>query len=323
MAVVSKYLDEAIVKYEKLGFSKQALSRGIVSIAIGAYVAHISYPYLNKLIKAAKLSPALGKFQLFSPQNSRTFEFSINTHIGTCETSASTSDDDDETDSDFDYDDTDEYETAIESNNVNGNVPQNKNQSNKIKRNNNEPGEHDNEDNLDNDETACGVEGETDLAAAERLNLPTGKRKRKHSKVIKQQIKQAEKFLAQANQERKKSEQVGNLSFSQLEERRIGLNLEFLFKLKRLIHIMIPRLWCREMGFLSVHTACLISRTFLSIYVAAVEGAIVKFIVRRDLRQFIIGLMKWFSIAIPATFINSMIRFLENKLALSFRCVVQ
>lgn len=62
MSVVSKYLDEAIVKYEKLGFSKHALSRGIVTVAIGAYVAHISYPFVTKLIKAAKLSPAaLGK----------------------------------------------------------------------------------------------------------------------------------------------------------------------------------------------------------------------------------------------------------------------
>lgn len=162
---------------------------------------------------------------------------------------------------------------------------------------------------------------ETDSTqSAGRLKVPAGKRKRKHSKVIKQQIKQAEKFLA-ATQERKKSEQVGNLSFSQLEERRIGLNLEFLLKLKRLLYIMIPRLWCREIGILGVHTVCLISRTFLSIYVASVEGSIVKFIVRRDLRQFIVGLMKWFSIAIPATFINSMIRYLENKLALSFRWV--
>lgn len=239
---------------------------------------------------------------------------------GHCETSASTSDDDDdETDSDFDYDDTDESETALGCANGNSNGKTN---SNKIKnQNNNEPTQQDNEDNLDNDETACGAEGETDLSAADRLNIPKGKRKRKHSKVIKQQIKQAEKFLAKATQERKKSEQVGNLSFSQLEERRIGLNLEFLFKLKRLIHIMIPRLWSREIGLLTVHTTCLISRTFLSIYVAAVEGAIVKFIVKRDLRQFIIGLLKWFSIAIPATFINSMIRYLENKLALSFRCV--
>lgn len=98
-----------------------------------------------------------------------------------------------------------------------------------------------------------------------------------------------------------------------------GLNLEFVLQLKRLVEIMIPKLVCRETGLLSVHTLCLISRTFLSIYVASMEGAIVKYIVRKDVKNFAWMLIKWFGIAIPATFINSMIRYLENKLALAFR----
>lgn len=98
-----------------------------------------------------------------------------------------------------------------------------------------------------------------------------------------------------------------------------GLNLEFVLQLRKLIEIMIPSLVCHETGLLSVHTLCLISRTFLSIYVAAMEGAIVKYIVRKDVKNFAWMLMKWFGIAIPATFINSMIRYLENKLALAFR----
>lgn len=98
-----------------------------------------------------------------------------------------------------------------------------------------------------------------------------------------------------------------------------GLNLEFILQLKQLIQIMIPRVLCEETGLLAVHTTCLISRTFLSIYVAAMEGAIVKYIVRKDVKNFVLMLLKWFGIAIPATFINSMIRYLENKLALAFR----
>lgn len=79
MAVVSKYLDEAIVRYEKLGLSKQVLSRGIVTIAIGAYVAHISYPFVTKLIKAAKLSPAaLGKKNTKRNANISDFTFRCN-----------------------------------------------------------------------------------------------------------------------------------------------------------------------------------------------------------------------------------------------------
>lgn len=98
-----------------------------------------------------------------------------------------------------------------------------------------------------------------------------------------------------------------------------GLNLEFVLQLKKMVEIMIPKLVCRETGLLSVHTLCLISRTFLSIYVASMEGAIVKYIVRKDVKNFAWMLIKWFGIAIPATFINSMIRYLENKLALAFR----
>lgn len=98
-----------------------------------------------------------------------------------------------------------------------------------------------------------------------------------------------------------------------------GLNKEFLKQLRTLVQIMIPQKLCYETGLLTVHTLCLISRTFLSIYVAALEGAIVKFIVRKDLKQFTLVLLKWFGIAIPATFVNSMIRFLESKLSLAFR----
>lgn len=98
-----------------------------------------------------------------------------------------------------------------------------------------------------------------------------------------------------------------------------GLNLEFVQQLKKLVEIMIPSLVCHETGLLAVHTLCLISRTFLSIYVAAMEGAIVKYIVRKDVKNFAWMILKWFGIAIPATFINSMIRYLENKLALAFR----
>ncbi|KAJ1525492.1 hypothetical protein ONE63_010301 [Megalurothrips usitatus] len=98
-----------------------------------------------------------------------------------------------------------------------------------------------------------------------------------------------------------------------------AVNREFLLQLEKLIRIMIPKFWCAEVGLLSVHTLALFTRTFLSIYVASMEGQIVKFIVRRDIWNFSMMLLKWLGVAVPATFINSMIRYLENKLALAFR----
>ncbi|XP_055586696.1 ATP-binding cassette sub-family D member 1 [Uranotaenia lowii] len=129
------------------------------------------------------------------------------------------------------------------------------------------------------------------------------------------------KASAKAEEEEDPEEKIEKIIIEKKQRRKKqpGLNLEFVLQLRKLIQIMIPRVFCEETGLLAVHTVCLISRTFLSIYVAAMEGAIVKYIVRKDVKNFVLMLLKWFGIAIPATFINSMIRYLENKLALAFR----
>lgn len=98
-----------------------------------------------------------------------------------------------------------------------------------------------------------------------------------------------------------------------------ALNLIFIIQFIKLVRIMIPNVLCTETLLLSGHTLFLILRTFLSIYVANLEGAIVKYIVRKDPTNFVKQLLKWFGVAIPATFINSMIRYLECRIALSFR----
>ena len=110
----------------------------------------------------------------------------------------------------------------------------------------------------------------------------------------------------------------------------------FFGQLKALIKIMIPGLWTVEAGLLSLHTLVLVIRTFLSIYVAKLEGRMVRHIVGRDVSSFVWLLTTWFGIALPATFINSLIRsqiskfkniikfdlslrFLECRVALAFQ----
>ncbi|ODN05560.1 ATP-binding cassette sub-family D member 2 [Orchesella cincta] len=98
-----------------------------------------------------------------------------------------------------------------------------------------------------------------------------------------------------------------------------ALNLEFLKQMKFLLKIMIPSVWSKQVGILVLHTGTLIFRTFLSIYVAKLEGKIVGGIVQRNVKKFFSLLGTWLLIAVPACICNSSIRFLEKHLALSLR----
>jgi len=70
---------------------------------------------------------------------------------------------------------------------------------------------------------------------------------------------------------------------------------------------------------LVVHSFFLVTRTYLSIYIATLDGRITKALVDRDGKKFLMILLWWLSVGIPATYVNSMIKYLESKLFIAFR----
>eukprot|EP00794_Sanderia_malayensis_P006040 gene6040-6742_t len=98
-----------------------------------------------------------------------------------------------------------------------------------------------------------------------------------------------------------------------------AVDYEFLSQLYKLIRIILPGFFSKEFAFLSLHSGALIARTFLSIYVAALDGRLVRSIVQKDVKKFLLYMTKWIVVSIPCSFVNSLLRYLERKLGLAFR----
>ena len=98
-----------------------------------------------------------------------------------------------------------------------------------------------------------------------------------------------------------------------------GLNLAFLHQFLSLLSIMIPRWSSKETGLLLSHGVFLVLRTYLSLVVARLDGAIVRDLVAANGRGFMLGILRWLSVGTLASYTNSMIKFLQSKISIAFR----
>jgi ATP-binding cassette subfamily D (ALD) long-chain fatty acid import protein len=98
-----------------------------------------------------------------------------------------------------------------------------------------------------------------------------------------------------------------------------GLNLAFLHQFLSLLSIMIPRWNSKETGLLLSHGVFLVLRTYLSLVVARLDGAIVRDLVAGNGRSFTYGILRWLSVGTLASYTNAMIKFLQSKISIAFR----
>jgi ATP-binding cassette subfamily D (ALD) long-chain fatty acid import protein len=90
-------------------------------------------------------------------------------------------------------------------------------------------------------------------------------------------------------------------------KKRVELNREFLKNLLRLLRIVIPGWKSKELRLVISHSFFLVIRTLISLYVAELDGKLVSSLVSGKGREFLLGLVWWMMVAIPATFTNSMV----------------
>ncbi|KAJ4356240.1 ATP-binding cassette long-chain fatty acid transporter pxa2 [Didymosphaeria variabile] len=101
--------------------------------------------------------------------------------------------------------------------------------------------------------------------------------------------------------------------------KKVELNREFFKNLLRLLKICIPGWRSKEFRLLISHSVFLVLRTMISLYVAELDGRLVSSLVRGKGKDFLWGLVWWMTVAVPATFTNSMLSYHQCKLSLQYR----
>lgn len=98
-----------------------------------------------------------------------------------------------------------------------------------------------------------------------------------------------------------------------------GVNSLFMKQFSAIWSIVVPRLRSKSTALLLVHAVFLAARTYLSLLVAKLDGRIVRDLIAGNGKEFLRGLAYWFVLAVPASYTNAMIKFLQAKISIEFR----
>ncbi|KAJ7169464.1 adrenoleukodystrophy protein [Mycena filopes] len=100
---------------------------------------------------------------------------------------------------------------------------------------------------------------------------------------------------------------------------KVAVDALFYRRLSAILKIVIPSLTSKEALLLVMHSSLLVFRTVLSLYVANLDGVIVASLVRAQPKQFFLNILRWLLVAIPATWTNSWLNYIQSKLAIAYR----
>lgn len=94
-------------------------------------------------------------------------------------------------------------------------------------------------------------------------------------------------------------------------DNKVRIDKRFLKQFLALWAIIVPRFTCKEVGLLTLHFFFLVTRTWLSLMVARIDGRIVKDLVAANGEGFLKGIGLWLLIAVPASYTNAVVSISE------------
>ncbi|KIK71371.1 hypothetical protein GYMLUDRAFT_186063 [Collybiopsis luxurians FD-317 M1] len=100
---------------------------------------------------------------------------------------------------------------------------------------------------------------------------------------------------------------------------RVAVDALFYRRLRHILSILIPGMRSKEALMIIMHSSLLVLRTAISVYVAALDGKIVASLVRAKPLEFFFNILRWLLVALPATWTNSYLSYIQNKLAIAYR----
>lgn len=104
-----------------------------------------------------------------------------------------------------------------------------------------------------------------------------------------------------------------------LKQQKNILNSRFLNQIIIIWRILIPKFYSKNTYLLLSQCFFLVLRTWLSLIVAKLDGQLVKNLISANGKKFVRDLIYWILIAFPASYTNAAIKYLTNRLSLSFR----
>lgn len=97
------------------------------------------------------------------------------------------------------------------------------------------------------------------------------------------------------------------------------MNLQTLKNFYGLLKLGNPKFFSLLTLEMFLMTGTLVSRTILSIFIASINGQLVKSIISRDLNSFVYAIIKMTVISIPSSFVNSYIQYLMKSISFNMR----